>query len=127
MKYVLPLITIIVALIILIDIAAYNYLNTTSQNFNNTIIKIEKDVNNGKWDSAKNKIEKLDKTWNKINSKWAILIEHNEIDEIDITLAKLKSYIYTNNKNFSLAELKTLNEKFKHIPVSEKLILENIL
>ncbi|MDI6604359.1 MAG: DUF4363 family protein [Thermoanaerobacteraceae bacterium] len=123
----LPLITIIVALIILIDIASYNYLNTTSQNFNNTIINIEKDVNNEKWDSAKNKIEKLDKTWNKTNSKWAILIEHNEIDEIDITLAKLKSYIYTNNKNFSLAELKTLNEKFKHIPVSEKLILENIL
>jgi hypothetical protein len=124
---VLPLITIIVTLIILIDIATYNYLNTTSQNFNNTIINIEKDVNNEKWDSAKNKIEKLDKTWKKTNSKWAILIEHNEIDEIDITLAKLKSYIYTNNKNFSLAELKTLNEKFKHIPVSEKLILENIL
>ncbi|WP_231969069.1 DUF4363 family protein [Thermoanaerobacterium sp. RBIITD] len=123
----IPLIVIIVVFIVLIDISSYKYLDTTSKNIDQKLTYIEKDISNNNWNSAKKHINDLEKIWHETNSKWAILIEHREIDDIDMSLSKLKSFIDTKNKDLSLAELQTLKELYSHIPSNEKLNFENIL
>ncbi|ADL69695.1 conserved hypothetical protein [Thermoanaerobacterium thermosaccharolyticum DSM 571] len=127
MKYVVPLIVTITMLIIFVDITSYNYLYVSSSSIEKKLEAIEKDIESEKWSSAKSYVNDLEKTWGKVNSKWAILIEHREIDDIDMSLSKLKSFIDSKNKDLSLAELKTLKELYSHIPSNEKLTLENIL
>lgn len=127
MKYVIPLITTITVLIILVDIASYNYLYSSSNNMEKKLETIEQNIKSEKWMNAKANADDLEKTWGKISSKWAILIEHREIDDIDMSLSKLKSFIDTKDKDLSLSELKTLKELYSHIPSNEKLTLENIL
>ncbi|AFK85054.1 MULTISPECIES: DUF4363 family protein [Thermoanaerobacterium] len=127
MKYVIPLITTITVLIILVDIASYNYLYSSSNNMEKKLETIEQNIKSEKWMNAKANADDLEKTWGKISSKWAILIEHREIDDIDMSLSKLKSFIDTKDKDLSLSELKTLKELYGHIPSNEKLTLENIL
>ena len=63
----------------------------------------------------------------KIGKKWAILVEHREIDEIEINMEKLKSYVETKNKDLSMAQLKAIKMLIRHIPQNEKPTLENIL
>lgn len=127
MKFVIPLIVIIIVLILLVDVTSYRYLDVTSKNIDNKLTFIRSDINDKKWDNAKRHINELENIWKKTNSKWAILIEHREIDDIDMSLAKLKSYIDTEDTSLSLAELKTLDELYRHIPLNEKLNLENVL
>lgn len=127
MKHVVPLIVMIIILIIFVDIASYKYLYTSSNSMEEKLHVIEKDIKNGNWKSAETYVNDLEKTWGKVSSKWAILIEHREIDDIDMSLSKLKSFIDSKNKDLSLAELKTLKELYNHIPSNEKLTLENIL
>ncbi|AST56885.1 DUF4363 family protein [Thermoanaerobacterium thermosaccharolyticum] len=127
MKYVVPLIVMIIILIIFVDITSYKYLYTSSNSMEKKLDVIEKNIKNDNWKSAETCVNDLEKTWGKVNSKWAILIEHREIDDIDMSLSKLKSFIDSKNKDLSLAELKTLKELYSHIPSNEKLTLENIL
>ncbi|MEG6570163.1 DUF4363 family protein [Thermoanaerobacterium thermosaccharolyticum] len=127
MKYVVPLIVMIIILIIFVDITSYKYLYTSSNSMEKKLDVIEKNIKNDNWKSAETCVNDLEKTWGKVNSKWAILIEHREIDDIDMSLSKLKSFIDSKNKDLSLAELKTLKELYNHIPSNEKLTLENIL
>lgn len=127
MKYVIPLITTITVLIIFVDIASYNYLYSSSNNMEKKLETIEQNIKSEKWMNAKANADDLEKTWGKVSSKWAILIEHREIDDIDMSLSKLKSFIDTKDKDLSLSELKTLKELYSHIPSNEKLTLENIL
>lgn len=127
MKYVVPLIVAIIIIITLVDIASYKYLNATSNNIEEKLNVIEKNIEKSNWHSAESYVDELEKMWVKTSSKWAILIEHREIDDIDMSLSKLKSFIDTKNKDLSLAELKTLKELYSHIPSNEKLNLENVL
>ena len=57
---------------------------------------------------------------------WAILIDHTEIDNIDMALAKIEQYIKTGEKGLALGELSSLELLIRHIPDKEKLSLENI-
>jgi hypothetical protein len=127
MKHVIPLIATITILIILVDIASYNYLYASSNSIEKKLDVIEQDIKSEKWMSAKTNADDLEKIWGKISNKWAILIEHREIDDIDMSLSKLESFIETKDKDLSLSELKTLKELYSHIPSNEKLTLENIL
>ncbi|MEG6567415.1 DUF4363 family protein [Thermoanaerobacterium saccharolyticum] len=127
MKYVIPLIATITVLIILVDITSYNYLYSSSNNMEKKLETIEQNIKNEKWMNAKTNADDLEKTWGKVSNKWAILIEHREIDDIDMSLSKLKSFIDTKDKDLSLSELKTLKELYSHIPSNEKLTFENIL
>lgn len=127
MKHVIPLIAAITVLIILVDIASYNYLYTSSNSMEKKLEVIEQNIKSEKWMIAKTNADDLEKTWGKVSNKWAILVEHREIDDIDMSLSKLKSFIETKDKDLSLSELKTLKELYSHIPSNEKLTLENIL
>ncbi|MGE5458328.1 MAG: DUF4363 family protein, partial [Methanococcaceae archaeon] len=65
--------------------------------------------------------------WNHMKDKWALLLDHQEIDNINISLSKMKEYIKGKNKNDSLAEVSTLKLLFIHIPEKEAISLKNIL
>lgn len=87
---------------------------------------IKTDIENENWDRALSGLMKFKSFWNDVKSLWTILINHTEIDSIDMALARIEQYISTREKGLALGEMSLLELMIKHIPEKERLTLENI-
>src|SRR3989339_260942 len=111
-------ISIVILTIFMIVFSLYgiNSLKKTADNLNNYIIEIENNTVFKNWANASIIIKDLKNNWVKERSTWAILIDHNEIDNIDISIEKISKYIETKNNSLALVEIATLKLYIKHIP-----------
>jgi hypothetical protein len=124
-----PVIIIIILTAILIVggcITLYT-LNSESQKLDGSLDALELDIKNQNWDTASNKLEEFHSKWDKTSSLWSMLIDHYEIDNIELILSQLVSYVETQDTNEALSKLSALKTLIKHIPAKESFNLENIL
>lgn len=103
------------------------YLEKTSGEITKHIANIESYSKTGNWPSVKNELLLSDAYWSKTQDKWAMLIEHEEIDKIDSSFSKISKYIEEKNTNDLLAENSNLKLLIEHIPEMYKLNIKNVL
>ncbi len=125
-------ITIIVVSILLVCIGSnisQGYLNKTAneltENIENLKIEIEKAQNleeNNSIELANNIYDR----WEEIQEKWSIIIIHNELDLIELSLIGMKTCIEQNEYERSMEELEKASFLLEHIQDKEKLDLKNI-
>jgi hypothetical protein len=124
---VILLVTILLTLIIGAGIFTTRSLTDTSKVLDNQISELENNVRNKTWNKADKSLLAIENEWSKNKSAWATLIDHTEIDSIDITLAKLSRYIETREPSSALAEASALSKLIRHIPRKVSFNIENIL
>ncbi len=83
-------------------------------------------VENDRWDEARSQLKEFNALWEETKSLWTILINHKEIDSIDIALVRIGEYLNTGEKGLALGEISVLELLIRHIPATEKVTLENI-
>lgn len=88
--------------------------------------KIEISIENENWQEAETLYNETQKTWNELRSFWPMIIHHQEMDRIEESMQKLKSYLHHQEPSNSMAELYSLLKYIRHIPDKEKLNLQNI-
>ncbi len=88
--------------------------------------RLQNSINNNAWQEAHELYQDTEKKWEEMLNYWPILIHHQEVDRIEESLVKLKSYIQYQENSHALAELLTLVQLIQHIPQKEILILKNI-
>jgi len=88
--------------------------------------QMKSSIENGNWEQAQDNFKEFSIFWHNAESMWTILLNHNEIDNIDISLAKIEQYIKARETGLALGEMAILKLLIKHIPEKEKLTLENI-
>ncbi|TDT60899.1 DUF4363 family protein [Fonticella tunisiensis] len=103
------------------------YLEKTTSRLLTDIKKAEDFIKNDNWIEAQNAIVRLNKDWDNLKSKWAIFINHHEIDDITVYFKTSEEFIMCRDKAEALASLASLSHYISHIPIMEKLSLENIL
>lgn len=113
-------------LIIISGILSLSTYKQSSKEISTMVKNTSAYVQSNDWSSAKSQIEKIDKKWGQIEKKWTMLIDHLEIDQIEISLKKSQKYIETKNSSDSLAELANLQFMVEHIYDKESFKLENI-
>lgn len=91
-----------------------------------SIEKIEKSVESESWDTAKSILKQINDDWMAVKGIWAALVDHEEIDNINITLFRLETLIKTEDVSASLSEAAALKKYVSHIPDKEKLSIENV-
>lgn len=124
-----PLIIIIVLTVLIIvggSLTLYA-LSSESQRLSDSLSDLEEDIENQNWDTASKKLEELHSKWDKTSSLWSMLIDHYEIDNIELVLSQLVSYVKTQDKNEALSQMSSLKTLIKHIPAKESFNLKNIL
>lgn len=87
---------------------------------------IQRDLNQAQWSSAHSSVKELDKIWNTTRSQWMILVDHRELDSIETSLARLDSFITSQDLTLTKSELANLLLLIKHIPDKEAVNLRNI-
>ncbi len=117
---------ILTALIIISSLYAHKLLYDDSVKLANTIDEILKSTRSGSWEQAEDKIRRLNSDWGSIKRTWSSLIDHQEIDNIDVTLARLEILIEARDSSLSMSEAAALKRFINHIPEKESLSRDNV-
>lgn len=91
------------------------------------IDRVDCNVRAYQWQEAQKEIEELKKTWEQQGKWWPIFLDHQEIDNIDFSLARVKEYVAGRDYSLSLGQLSELKLIVDHIPKKEAITLKNIL
>lgn len=123
--------TLIFTLILLIGIVGLSwytlsYLDNSSQEMLTLINNLENNIKSESWSDTEIPLKDIVSRWDKVEKSWTIVLDHRETDEIELTLARLKSFINSQEQGDALAELSALRFLLEHIPGKEKLLLRNI-
>ena len=104
-----------------------NMLKKDAEILNDFVLEMESDIMSEKWDDAGEKGDKLHNQWKKYKKVWPMLIDHLEIDNLDIHISELESFLISRDKTQALSKLSILKLLVKHIPEKESFTLQNIL
>ncbi|MBZ4687534.1 MAG: hypothetical protein PWQ96_913 [Clostridia bacterium] len=117
----------LVVLIVAFGIFTSNFLTETTKDITSNFDNVYTAINNENWKLAQQQIAHSEKLWNKHKKWWTVFIDHQEIDNIDMSFVRIGEYIKYHNKALSSGELVVLKQSFEHIPEKEVVNLKNIL
>lgn len=119
--------TFLIILMLISGIFTLNSLAKTTKDITHNFDSIYDAINRQDWKSAEKQIAGAEKLWNKHKTWWTVIIDHQEIDNIDMSFAKIGEYIRMHDKALSSGELVVLKQSLKHIPETQTVNLKNIL
>lgn len=122
----LALPAILLILVIGTSMFTLSILSKNALDLEQQINEIESYTVNKDWSSAEESLSIIEENWNKVEKTWAVLLDHMEIDNIDISLIKMAEYIKTKDSALALAEISALKQYVKHIPEKESFNLKNL-
>lgn len=102
------------------------YINISTQRLVQVIEQVDERLDNQDWDQADHQLHVLKKDWEETKDVWSVLVHHQEIDTIDITVMRLTEYVQANDSVLAAGELATLRLLFEHMADTEAFNLKNI-
>jgi hypothetical protein len=119
----------LIAVGILIGISLWteNYLQNTTSEMVGQLNAIERAIRENNWNTAEKELTNLKKSWKSSKNLWGILLDHQEIDNIDMSLSRVNEMILLKDPVNLLPEMAALKLLVMHIPIKESFRLENIL
>ncbi|MGB7606630.1 MAG: DUF4363 family protein [Lutisporaceae bacterium] len=117
---------IFLAAIIIGSLASIYYISNQSETMLELLTTLEKHIDSEDWDEANSTFKNFKDNWTKIDPKWSMLIDHYEIDYINMNLGELDAFIKSKDKTNALAKMSSLQLLVKHIPEKEYVNLKNI-
>lgn len=90
------------------------------------LAEIKEQINDENWSTVQQNIAKLEKRWNTIQDQWDFYILHQEIESVEMLIARLVSYVSSKDKVTGLAELSALDMQLSHIYRKEIFNMQNI-
>lgn len=124
---ILALPAILLVLVIGTSIFTLNTLSKNALELEQQINEIESYTINKDWSNAEKCLSSIKEDWDRVEKTWALLLDHMEIDNIEISLIKMAEYIKTKDYTLAMAEISTLKQYVKHIPEKEGFSLKNLL
>ena len=123
----LTIIGVIVVLLLGGSLTSHRYIQTTTQSLEARLETIEDSISAQKWEFAQKELNTAQQRWDKNKLWWSILLDHQELDTIELSMRRLEKYIATQNGSLSLGEVSSLKLLVDNIFSSDKLSLRNIL
>ena len=118
-----------VAIILILVLGGYwhnQFINHSTNILVEKIIKVEKQIHEKNWGNANQEIENLKGEWVETKKLWSIMLDHQEIDNIDLSLMRVEQYIMQNDATLSLGEVAALRLLFNHIADTQVISPQNI-
>ena len=102
-------------------------MQASTDDLTRSIDKISISIEKQQWEAARKQTDKLDKIWQGKAAWWPIMLEHQEIDNIEFSLARFKEYVNCKDKAMAQGQLSELRLMIRHIPQKEAVNIKNIL
>lgn len=118
---------VILGLVIALGLWVNHSLENTAEALAQNVWQITEEVEADSWQKAEQHLNALEKEWNNVGRWWPVVLDHQEIDNIEFALAKLKEYVAEKNRVLSLGQLSELKLMILHLPEREAITIKNIL
>ncbi|MBO8129319.1 MAG: DUF4363 family protein [Peptococcaceae bacterium] len=105
----------------------YSVLDNGARDLSREIDHLQTQVVEQNWSRAAQGVKKIEKLWNDRKNLWAILIDHQEIENIEFSLSRIKQYVEGKSQDLARGEIAVLKHTIEHIPEKEFVTLTNIL
>ena len=89
--------------------------------------EIEQNLQREQWDVAQKKFQELVTYWDGKSKWWTVIIDHQEIDNIEFSMARIGAYLEKKSDHLVWGELAELRLMIQHIPEKEAFKIQNIL
>jgi hypothetical protein len=116
----------ILAIIVGLGLWFNQSLQDSSSNLSYQIDRVSMEIRQGDWEAAIKQSQKLEQVWEETAKLWPVFLDHQEMDNIEFTLARVKEYVKGRDAVLSLGQLSELKLMIEHIPQKEAVNLENI-
>ncbi|HBK85885.1 MAG TPA: hypothetical protein DDZ53_07645 [Firmicutes bacterium] len=122
------MIVVLTTLVILVaGIASILYLEKTAEELGDLLLATQDAVLIEDWAQAEERFNACLARWENVQRTWSALINHQEVDEIQMTFERAKEYVGNQEKASALAELAVAKLLVEHVPQKEKPSWANIL
>lgn len=122
------IISLIVLIILMVGINIYSsYLNNTISDIQEGIDSISSLTYEKEWEKCKEKVETLFDIWDKTEPVLAMFNDHEDVDNIKLSLTELKESVLHENYEHSFNALEETKILLERLSKNENLSLENIL
>ena len=126
------IVVIIIIAIIATDALTQKYTKNSFMKINNQLDEIKiigkelEENDKSKKEELKDKIEKLQQDWKKINKKTAFYIEHDELEKVNASMTKFNSYFELEEYTEAIPELENCKYILNHIKEKESMQFINL-
>lgn len=122
------LVTLAVILSMIIGMAVWfnHSLQETTNDLSQQISEVSLAIGQQEWEAAINQSKQLEQMWEEEAKWWPVFLDHQEMDNIEFSLARVKEYVTSRDQALSLGQLSELKLMIEHIPRKEAVNLENI-
>ncbi len=117
----------ILAVFFAMSIYMSHYISISTDRVADKINKLENAIEAQEWQEADKYMDKTTSDWDKTKSIWLTFLEHSEIDNIDIVLARLQKFVSIKKDTEALGEVAELKLLIKHVEHKTAFRLGNIL
>lgn len=116
----------VLLIMIILVLMAMSFLHNNIEFFLSLLDKTRQQYFNNDVNAAKETLKNLTEKYDKLRPVFSVLINHNEISKVEISLLKIKSYLENNELALFEAEYQSLVFVLKNIYSSEILNLANL-
>ncbi len=124
---------IIIVVVIIIVVASWlvqNYIEKTSDEITFQLEELKSQIkqsktNNNKEEAVKTAESALQK-WEEVSKNWSMVVVHEELDKIELSLLEVKAAVETESYDDSLEEIDKSIFLVRHIKEKEALKIKNI-
>ena len=118
-----------IAIISIMLISLFLLLNVFNSSADDLIAILENMVENVQgenWGKSQDLYAEFDKKWMDTKEFWATLVDHQELDEINTSITKVKYYNLENKSMETLIELEYMIRFIQHLKEKERLTISNL-
>lgn len=122
------IISILLSLAIFFTLAWLNQkvINESSKELEEQALKVQEAIYSGDWELAIRETEKIKKLWTRHKKTWLILMDHQEIDEIDLRIYNIDQTVKDEEKSGALENITELRFHVQDATDKERVELGNI-
>jgi hypothetical protein len=116
----------IAAIVISGGILTQQYLDRSADELTSQLERVQQSVEQKDWMMGESAFALLDEHWNGVHSNWALVTDHQELDNLDLSLVRLQKFIETRDEVNARVEAGTALDLIRSIPERERLTWRNV-
>ena len=120
------IVCIIVFAILVTDFITQNFTKESIKSIEDNLNIIKESINNNESQNLNNQIKELEDKWAQIDNKMSFYIEHNELEKVNSSLVKFKSYIELEDYQEAITELEECKYILEHIKDKQRMQIINL-
>ena len=114
-------------LILLAAAGVWSYLTDSAEQVCKELVGLEEALLREDWAEAQAVCERAEAAWEQARPRWAVLIDHGEMEDIDFALVSLRGAVLRKERDEASKELTELTFFLRRAPEAERPGWENIL